>query len=264
MVLTTIHIQYYPNVHNIPIIHVPWFQPTEPLIYPTKPQELQVELFGNDGIDLEKQPQPQQRLAASPIAKADQWAKKRLTAFSVASFSPNWAKTRNHTVKRGVTNPFLLPIVRSGMDVPWVPPRLEVQEKITPIHAGAEERKEDSHRLSYWVGPEVQWKTTAPPEDAHPSYRVGEGLFEVDRNRVKSAFSDSTTASKKEEKRMGVQLSGEDRKSVSSMFPRYSARAEEWDRPVVLPPFKRGLGEGWRTASDSPAARQVRLRGVRI
>lgn len=108
-----------------------------------------------------------------------------------------------------------------------------------------------------------------PLEDARVSHRLGEGLFEVDRTpaaRVNSAFSDASTATSREEKRMGVLLadglqdSDEKRKSVSSMFPQYSDKADE-DHPIAKPSFRRGPG-GWRTAADNSPPIAAKGRGM--
>jgi hypothetical protein len=257
MVLTTVHIQLYPNLHNLPVIHVPWFQTNQPLPILPESKKIHIDPSGATDekpreLDLEKQPIEDVR------TKVDKWAKKRVTAFSVLSSTPQWAKTRNGTVRRGLTNPFALPTHHQPQQPPVSVPT--AVEAIPPVAA----RNEDPDRLSYWLAPaDVNREIMMPPEDARPSYRIGQGLYDVDRqgaaapvlNRVMSSFSDAgSVTTSRGEKRTGLRLEDEDRKSVSSMFPR-SVKSGDWNQPLRKPPFQRGLGGGWRTADDAPKGR---------
>jgi hypothetical protein len=265
VVLMIIHNRIYPNIHNVPVISIPWFH-----IYPDacveddkiallqevkpKPDVPETKADFHDSVDIEHQCHnlatthgPVVISTKAEYVGVDSQHKIRLSGLSAASFTPQWAKDFNGKMRRGITDPFGLSAERA-----------QPAEKAHALDAcpDVEQMGMNAKRMNHRIHLEIPM----PPLDARVCDRVGERLFEVQRNtssagglpplRLTAPLSGAWSVTSKEEKRMGIMLEKDAaRKSVSSMFPR-SVREDEWNRPLKKPPFKNGLGEGWRTADN--------------
>lgn len=263
LVLMIIHIPIYPNVYDVPVIFVPWFHiyldpPIKndklPFHHKIKPSldTLATQDDSHGKVDIE---QPHQKIATicapfPPPAEKEEVGRARndshhttqSLASSVASITPQWAKDLNAKTKRGITHPFQHPIEQVRLD-----DRLAGHTQIGKKNQKSVDSSDDSEPPTL-------------PQNVRVCDRVGERLFEVDRDRratailpslhAPSQLSRALSATSREEKRMGaLHGKGGSRQSVSSLFP-CSVKEEEWNQPLKKPPFKNGHGEGWRTADN--------------
>lgn len=258
LVLTTTHIRIYPNIYNVPVVLVPWFQPRpdstindDKLSHDsqvksnTEVVETNVNLLGN--VDIEQQYQntvasPSPVLVSTKTDEATGAAVEQPLARNVTSCTPQWANDVNAKTKRGITQPFRLPTEQ-----------VRLSRHVTLPHArlGYAQMGTNQKSMNRRIDPEVP----TPPQDVRVSDRVGQRLFELERDRgvpmaVSSIRSASSLTRTSQEEWMGVMPeTGERRRSVSSLFPS-SVQDEEWDQPLKKPPFNNGLGDGWRTADN--------------
>ena len=193
-------------------------------------------------------------------------------AFSVASFTPAWAKQHNAGLTRGLHNPFNRPSNQSSTDhhIPPLPSHT-VKHPARAITKPTFESRLHERDDDPFAAPSKHDAATAKVldecDDKKRTLLPLSGFTNLPRWSIATTSSENCDLDRDACKRgldafkartsdristitmttTTAVLSPPNRDSVRSLFP-HDVREEDWNRPLTKPPFKNGRGEGWTTA----------------
>ena len=282
LIITVLHAPLVPGIWYSNIFEIPWFD------FPAS--RITDALPASDESDLESQTvdaeafhsvpgvkyngDHQQQSPKAPLRPPWLTLPRGSLTFSIASFTPTWAKEYNVGLTRGLHNPFDRPFNDGSTDhrtlhAPSDPVQRPPRVVTKPTH---EDRLHERDNDSFAAPSKHDTVTTKVPDDYDdkaPSLQPLAGFSNLPRwsatttsteidNQAQDAGKQAIgtlvvqnpsdrTSNTTAATATATYLSPRGRKSVSSLFP-HDVREEDWNLPLTKPPFRNGTGEGWTTA----------------